>query len=322
MSLGQNNFSSESHSGMLNHFFLVPHICRIIAPKSVQKHLALTSETKIKMNDSFTPTQSSGMYRVSTRHCLLLQPTRIMLNHHLRRWMYLVVTLACCSSPIIIHVHAQATVGSSSYTCTAVEGFFTCATDDNFPFASTPSALLAACIVDTIVEPSSDVCSADCLVVLGRQDTFGRCQACTILPDSSPTDGTFSASYDCSNIIEGSCVGRTSAGACIDNTPANAPENSIPDANSFTCGAGDVGSAAENQFGCLYTVEPFPFTDRASFVFALCDSSSVSSTNCQCGVFLGTSSNAGAASQCAGCIFVPDSAAEASGGFQIAFDCR
>jgi hypothetical protein len=119
-------------------------------------------------------------------------------------------------------INAQVITGNSDFSCSdsTTEGVSECLFNENFPFAGTQSALVVACGSDTIVEPSPDICAAECLLILGENDVvLGSCNSCEIIPDNASTDGTVQLSYDCSNILEGKCVGRTTEGECISNLP-------------------------------------------------------------------------------------------------------
>jgi hypothetical protein len=250
----------------------------------------------------------------------MIGPNRLTLVGILGSFHYYVYNLSFLHTQLSISsVHAQATSGSGDFTCSAstVEGVFECTYNENFPFAGTQSGLIVACGSDTIVEPSPDICGAECLVVIGDNDVvIGGCSSCEIIPDANPTDGTFQLAYDCSNILEGNCVGRTTGGACISNLPGNAPSNT-GDGGAFVCVPGTAGTEVEGQFGCVYPPEPYPFSDRESFLFAICPqdaTGSTISTDCDCAVFLGSFADNANAEICNGCVFLDNS-------FTIAFDC-
>jgi hypothetical protein len=50
------------------------------------------------------------------------------------------------------------------------------------------------------------------------------------------------------------------------------------DGSAFVCAPGNPGTSVEGQFGCVYELEPFPFSDRDSFLFALFPQDATGST--------------------------------------------
>jgi hypothetical protein len=217
---------------------------------------------------------------------------------------------------------------SSWMNVTLIQAKYDCKLEGNFPFNGVQSLFATGCVENDFVEPSADVCSTDCVVIVGRNNVaIGTCQSCSILPDANPTDGFFQIAYDCSNVLQGSCVGRNATFGCIDNTPDDAPRRVGGVVNtSFACEAGAAGTPLEGSYGCLYKQNGdwFPFYQE-SFLFAVCTTDELTfvslNEECSCGIYLGSYANASSAIACASCQFIEDSTTSEED-YMFAYDCR
>lgn len=103
----------------------------------------------------------------------------------------------------------------------------------SFPFNSTPSFLAAACQNAPFSEPTPENCN--CFVGLGEFQSFNFgnvCRICSFLPQTNTSDGEWSITFDCSNILTGPCVGLDANGDCISNgNSTDAPQPT----DDYTC---------------------------------------------------------------------------------------
>lgn len=101
-----------------------------------------------------------------------------------------------------------------------------------FPFPLLPSTLIASCAEFPFAEPTQENCN--CSVFIGTIDDASACLTCSFLPQNNTADGNWDIAFDCSNLVEGHCVGYTAEGDCIVNNPNNVTE-ATPIPNSSGC---------------------------------------------------------------------------------------
>jgi len=82
-------------------------------------------------------------------------------------------------------------------------------------------SIIYTCETLPVSEPNEENC--DCFIYLGagtqNPDVDSVCKACVIIPSANTTDGSSNYYYDCSDLVEGTCVGKDQDG-CISSQDA------------------------------------------------------------------------------------------------------
>lgn len=228
--------------------------------------------------------------------------------------------------------------GGRGFDCTLVEtGDWACLYQEpSFPFdVPTDNFLFAVCATDiTFTEPTSDNCL--CAVALGTLDDIDNvefCDVCVFNPTADRSDGQWTFQYNCQNLLQGPCIGRTANGDCISNVSSNTSPGSPsvfvdPDPEYFGGPGGFFCVEDQGDFVCAYPAvgSSYPFETPASFLFAVCDQDLTfaepsSPSSCVCAVVLGSLLDIDNVDFCQSCTFVP-TADPNDGVWQVAYSCE
>jgi len=90
------------------------------------------------------------------------------------------------------------------------------------------NSIIFTCEILPVFEADEDNC--DCFIHLGEAtqepDLDAICRTCVILPSTNTTDGISEYHYDCSDLLEGTCVG-THQGGCISSQDASCSQGIV-----------------------------------------------------------------------------------------------
>lgn len=117
----------------------------------------------------------------------------------------------------------------SGFDCSDADCVFF-GTDGSYPFRNKPSFLVAQCFNTNFKVPLPSNCG--CTVHLGSIGDSEKCQSCAFL--ENVPENEWEIAFDCSNILEGSCVGKDQDRQCITNVkgstraPAMDPSSPSP----------------------------------------------------------------------------------------------
>ena len=123
----------------------------------------------------------------------------------------------------------------------------------SYPFEDVDSNLKFRCTEDVAEDPSKFASCDACFVYVGGLTTSQKkCDICSIIP--SGLDGQFRIAYDCSDELEGPCVGRDEVGACIssvDTAAATPPPPTPSGTNSAAC---EIDRDCDDNIGCTSNI--------------------------------------------------------------------